>query len=221
MARSTILTLCVVVSGLTLPANAATISNFDDGTLQGWTRAIDGKNGTISNPGVGGNPGGFLLFTDGTVGGPPENIVAPSEFLGDWSLALANPTASTISLDGLLIDPHVPGGDDIIIFIDGPGGSANINLGLPSTTGVWESFSTAIQESDWSVTSGTWAGLLANVTSLQVQMDWVNPGGMQNGIDNFQLDLSDASAVPEPTSMALFGLTALGFGVGFRRHRKQ
>ena len=37
-------------------------------------------------------------------------------------------------------------------------------------------------------------------------------------IDNIVVNTA-APPVPEPTSMALFGLTALGFGVGFRRRR--
>jgi hypothetical protein len=47
-----------------------------------------------------------------------------------------------------------------------------------------------------------------------------NRGGSIDAIafDYFQLD---AQTVPEPTSMALFGLTALGFGAGFRRRRKE
>jgi hypothetical protein len=38
-------------------------------------------------------------------------------------------------------------------------------------------------------------------------------------VDNINVTAAEP-AVPEPTSMALFGLTALGFGVGFRRRRK-
>lgn len=189
-------------------ANAATkliASKFDDGTVQGWTRKIDGGNGTIDNPGTGGNPGGFLRFTDGPVGAPPENVIAPSAYLGDWSQALAAPDATFISLDAILIDPHVNQNnfDQIIITITGPGGSARVDLGVPSQVGVWEHFSVFLKETDWTLTSGTWAGLLANVTIFEIQMDWVNPNPKRTGIDNVIL------TIPEPATGGLLLLTGL------------
>lgn len=54
------------VAGLSGPAMAdiVALSDFDDGTVQGWTRdPNDGGNGSIANPGNGGNPeaGGYRL----------------------------------------------------------------------------------------------------------------------------------------------------------------
>jgi len=67
-------------------------------------------------------------------------------------------------------------------------------------------------------------------TSLKVFVDGVleidQAGSFNDGrfaFYNFsqsQVQYSNFSTVPEPTSMALFGLTALGFGASFRRRRQ-
>ena len=196
-------------------------SNFDDGTLQGWIRAIDGKTGTINNPGTGGNPGGFLEFTDGPTGGPPENVVAPSSYLGDLSQSLDHPSTSFISLDAILLDPAVDQNDldQIILFLEGPGGSASIDLGLPDTVGQWETFTAFLQESEWTITSGNWSDLLSNVSSFEIQVDWVNPASQQTGLDNIVLNVG-AESVPEPLTI-LGILTAAGLGVVILPNRKK
>jgi hypothetical protein len=58
--------------------------DFDDGTLQGWTK--HGRfNGDLDNPGSGGNPGGFMHCGDTMAAGGTLQAAAPSEFTGDLS----------------------------------------------------------------------------------------------------------------------------------------
>ncbi len=60
---------------------ASIISDFDDGTMQGWT-AIGDVAG-VSNPGAGGNPDGYLRMVDQAVGGVCWTI-APAQVHGNW-----------------------------------------------------------------------------------------------------------------------------------------
>jgi len=192
-------------------AGLLVVSDFDDGSLDGWQRKNDGKTGVIANPGAGGNDGGFILFTDGTSGGPAENIQAGSQFLGDWSQALTSPDSSFISLDAILFDPHVEQGsvDQIIVFIEGVGGSAFIDLGLPSVEDSWQQFVAPLRQADWTITSGSWESLLSDISAFEIQMDWVNPAGKQTGIDNISLSLDGSASVPEPGAIGLFSLMLL------------
>ncbi|WDE07999.1 PEP-CTERM sorting domain-containing protein [Thalassomonas viridans] len=199
-------TLCAQVFAGLLVA-----SDFDSGTLDGWQRKNDGKTGIISNPVSGGNDGGYLLFTDGTSGGPAENILAPEQFLGDWSRALTSPESSFISLDAILFDPHVEQGnvDQIILFIEGAGGAAFIDLGLPSVEDSWQQFVAPLKQADWIITSGNWNSLLSDISAFEIQMDWVNPAGKETGIDNIVLSLDGAASVPEPGTIGLLLLVLL------------
>jgi hypothetical protein len=50
------------LAGFASPAGAAPLSDFDDGTLQGWVPNVEGIE--LTNPGSGGNPGGYALLVD-------------------------------------------------------------------------------------------------------------------------------------------------------------
>jgi hypothetical protein len=73
-------------------------------------------------------------------------------------------------------------------------------------------------QADWTINSGTWSGLLANVTQLQIPMELVTndtiPGDTDHeGIDNVILSTS----TPEPASLALFGCGIAGLWCLARR----
>lgn len=67
-----------------------------------------------------------------------------------------------------------------------------------------------------------WSGIDAVQFTSFGGVDAANDGGAGThfALDNLTID-AVSTAVPEPTSMALFGLTALGMGVATRRRRRK
>ncbi|MBU0716746.1 MAG: hypothetical protein KJ749_00725 [Planctomycetes bacterium] len=163
--------------------NAAT-STFDS-SLEEWTLA---GNPALSHQATGGNPGGFARYDDHS--GPEGDgwIIAPSEFLGDWS---AMDDVGTLSWDHLILDA----GDGVAeilhgeAVISGPGGSARYVSATPFAE-AWTSFVAPITQSSWSVTDGSWQALLTDVTELRLRIEAVWNGGPAldvTGIDNVAL----------------------------------
>ena len=70
-------------------AASTLVSDFDDGTLQGWVMGDPqgfGFQGTLFNDPSGGNPGGRMVATDTLQGGGGLWALAPSTISGDLSL---------------------------------------------------------------------------------------------------------------------------------------
>jgi len=173
-------------------AAVAVVSDFDQGHLDGWTIGLEGD---LSIATSGGNPGGYARVDD--FGGGLENrVYAPAKFLGDWSGLLGE----TLSLDAKQIagSPLFP--DTVDFEISGPGGYAVHDTGSFITYS-WATYSTTITPSAWVVTDGTWEGLLANVTMLRIDAEYVQ-GDDTFGFDNVEL-------TPEPASIALLALGAM------------
>lgn len=193
------------------------LSDFDDGTLQGWTARLPFA-GTLSNPGVDGNPGGFLFVTDTVPLGGGLFADAPAPYTGDLS-----------GFVGLRWDEFV--------YVRGAGGSRTevptelfITGGQNSTTfrlannpltliGQWHTRFVEFDAVNFSVLSGTdsFSSVISNVTSLAMEMDTstLANGGPESGIDNVLL----VNAVPEPSSIVVLSVGAIGM-LAFRR-RKQ
>jgi hypothetical protein len=72
--------LIVLVIGLFLASRALGVASTFDSGLDGWTSNTPAE---ISWQASGGNPGGYVRFTD--VSGDSTEIYAPAKFLGDWS----------------------------------------------------------------------------------------------------------------------------------------
>lgn len=192
----TIFVLCLV-SG----ANATTaISSTFDTDLEMWTGTGSGR--FIYNA-SGGNPGGYVQFNDESGTGGDGWLSAPAKFLGNWSV-LEN--QRTLSWDHKIIQT---GGTGEILYgqaiISGPGGSAKFTSSKYMTNTRWETFSVSINQSEWSVMAGSWAGILNNVTTLDIRIEAVhNVSGPLDicGIDNVTL-------IPEPATLLLLGLGGL------------
>lgn len=165
------------------PVGAGTIeSNFEDATAQGWTFLGDVDVATIE-PGGTGDSSWYLQVVDLGTGGT-MTAVAPAGYLGDWSAYDGVGTLSAdVGLLGLVIGgtQSVPAGFTIV----GPGGSASANFGVPPV-GPWLHYSAPIREDEWTVTAGTWAGLIQNVTSLSVRVEF-GTGLDVTGLDNVRL----------------------------------
>lgn len=165
------------------------LETFNTAGLGDWSFA---STGGVSNPGDFGNSGGFCRIVDGT---GTSYAFAPARFLGNW--APLNGTGRVtldmrfVSLSGPVVD--VPE----FIRLSGPGGVAHVSLAIadiPTTLLKWKRFEFPLQPSAWTLDSGTWAGLLQNVTECRIQAEFVN-GSEVVGIDNFG---RLAAACPEP-----------------------
>ena len=132
-------------------------------------------------------------------------VYAPSKFLGDWSGLVGE----TLSMDAkqILGTPIFP--DTVDFEISGPGGSATCDTGEYMSYS-WENYGTTITPSAWVVTTGTWEDLLANVTMLRIDAEYVQ-GNDTFGFDNVEL-------TPEPCSL---GLLAIGGLALVRRRRRR
>jgi len=188
-------------------------STFDT-SLDGWTSNTSSQ---ISWSKTGGNPGGFILFEDTT--NAWTVVDAPSAFLGNYS---ALNDVGTISFDHKIIaETGIQSLSPYEVDLSGPGGSATWTGATPTGVTGWVTVNVPLVKSDWTINSGTWSGLLANVTQLQVPMELVTndtiPGDTDHeGIDNVIL----SSSAPEPASLTLIGsgVATLG-GWTIRRRR--
>jgi hypothetical protein len=154
--------------------------------LQKWTSNTPAE---IRRESSGGNPGGFIQFTDKS--SASTYVDAPALFHGSYA-----------SLDGagyityqhnIISETGVTAYSPYEIRLSGPGGAAKFDGTTPTsaTTG-WVTVVAPLVSGDWTVTSGTWAALLANVTDLQIDIELVTnqtiPGDTDiEGIDNIAL----------------------------------
>lgn len=197
---------------VTAQATTLAISTFDTG-LDGWTSNTPAE---ISWQSLGGNPDGYVRFGDLTANG--TYIYAPAAFLGNY-LSLG---VNSISFDvNIFAETGVSVVGPYEVDLSGPGGAAHFFGTQPSTsypTGwitVDASITNAVSApSGWTVTSGTWLGLLGNVTQLGIPIELVTnvhiPGDTDfEGIDRVTLS---GTATPEPSVVLMLtsGLLSLG-----------
>lgn len=162
-------------------------STFDTG-FDGWTPEGSGDFFYMQD---GGNPGGFVKFVDVPDDQHPRSgdgwLLAPGKFLGDWS---SLDSRGVLSWDHIILET---GGGPIIlqgqVMISGPSGSARCTT-LESMGEAWQSFSIPLKESAWVLISGSWIGLISNVTELKIRIEgvWNSAWPLDtDGIDNIIL----------------------------------
>ncbi len=204
----------VVAVGATL-AVADVISTFDSG-WDGWTGNAGPHPGVLETwQASGGNPGGYIDFVDQDSG--DGAISAPAKFLGNWS---SLDGVGQLRWDSIVFSPGTLPWDftgSPWVIISGPGGTAEwAPPGYDNTQ--WVTYTAPISSDAWTMSSGAWSSLLADVTSLVIEVERTGNGGLpgdHDGLDNVIL-----STTPEPTSLiALSGLGAMGLiaCVGRRR----
>ncbi len=221
-----VLTVCIGRSSL---SSAALITSTFDSGDDGWTirTVVNGDPPTVAIGSfaptfvpTGGNPGGYIQTGDPD--GNATVFVAPSGYLGDMSAYYGG----TLSFDTRDTENDgIPGVLAVLVGTDRTLYSAF--AGPPSTTD-WTGFSLSLSASDWRLTgildaqlgppasASDMTAVLGDLQELYIYADW-NTGGDLTDLDNVRLE---SSAVPEPASMALLGLTALG-GIGLRMRQRR
>ncbi len=184
-------------AALSHAANADVISTFDSG-LAGWSGDAPSFQNTWGA--TGGNPGGYADFLDQDTGTGRWN--APAAFLGN--LSALNGTGS-LQWDSIVFnESFAPSVLPFEVTISGPGGAATFTSSVnQSVWYTWVTTTAPLNQSLWSVSSGTWSTLLANVTNVSVLAERVANGGTSSptnpgdhcGIDNFTL------VVPAPGTL--------------------
>lgn len=185
--RTSIFAIAFALLCQQLALGAVARSMFTSGP-NGWT--LSGQ-GTLSQYATGVR--GAMLqcedLTDEPELDPDEAwVVAPAWYLGDWSDLDGT---GELSWDQVILDA----GDGAVtlaakVEISGSGVTATWESGNYITATV-QSFSVPIEETSWTVTGGTWATLIANVTDLRIRIDSVlNTAGTDldiSAIDNVVL----------------------------------
>lgn len=183
------------VSLSSTPVKAFIACAYDDFNAAGTGDWSFANTAGVSNPGSGGNRGGYLNFAD--KGGVTSFAFVPAKFLGDWS-SLDGTGIVTIDLR-IVSRNGLNGGISEFIRISGPGGSAFVTIDpaeFPESGLVWKTFSYPIDSSQWIVDSGTWLGLLQDVTECRITTEfYANTETI--GLDNFGRMASGCSPIDD------------------------
>src|ERR1700749_4705874 len=157
---SVLAAVCVFAGAM--PAYAAdrvlAQTGFDTG-LEGWT---SNKTDEISWSAGGGHPGGRVVFTDASNSG--TFLIAPSAFLAGSVNYRKLDGKAYFSFEHEIIQNEGTSVVNYEMDISGPGGTAVFKGGLPSAPlNRWQQVIVPLSEGNWTVTSGTWRALLADV----------------------------------------------------------
>ncbi len=208
-----------MTSTASIQAGILVESTFDDDD-EGWTTgdffASTGAN-TPTHLAAGGNPGGYIRTGDNFSWNAYQ---APSSYLGDQSAAYG----------GLLhFDQQILSGSGNFAMVVISDGALILQFRTDAPGTTWTTYDIPLLASaGWEIANGSGiAGpaanevqLLATLSSLSflnISADW-NDGPDQVDLDNVRLE--SVSAVPEPGSLALFGVGALGLIGAVRRRRR-
>lgn len=191
---------CFVATGF-----AMTVGSTFDFNAEGWV--AESGEGLITYQSGGGNPGGFLNIQD--VGPGSYVIYAPSKFKGD----LSQFDGGMLSYDILQIVPQYNfsevGSGFGRIQLEGNGVNATFDYApyppVPSFES-WKTYYVLMTAQAWQTTPEIWELLLADVENFYITLDLV-PGADTIGFDNFKMT---NEVVPEPMTLALFGLGLVG-----------
>ena len=181
------------------PSAGTTPSSTANALRKELRRAYLGSDsrGTYELLDSGGNPGGYIGFTDNANAGGNPLMFAPSSYLGNYLLL----NGARFDFDAKVEQST---GHNVQITLSGPGGEAFFSDPTTTVTTTFESYSAPIDENLWTVNNGTWENIIANVTSLSLSLDIVNGLGPDGAVDNF--NLLGSAIIPEPSTLALLCL---------------
>jgi hypothetical protein len=184
-------------------ASAAPFSDFEDGTLQGWTPITHPPTGQpfgglLEHVSTGGHPGGFMRAIDTVAAGGPLYVAGPSDFRGDlsaysevrWDEFLFQSGGVVQSTSAILL-----GSDNTVYASDDP----------IAPTGQWRTRSVLLEPEAWTLVAGSMSFddvLQDGWLAFNMDVSTGSQPTLESGIDNIKL-------IPEPTSLALLLLGAV------------
>ena len=177
------LTLGLLIAVALVPAPSWSAASDFEGGFDGWFLVdVNGSYalGELEWVPNGGNPGGFVQFTDeGNDGG---FISAPSEYLGVWT---GYDGELTFGFDHrILSEGSVSNRLPYEVRIEGPGGEAQFLGPVPPPPSGWIHVDVPVIGSEWTVLEGEWRAILGDVTSFRIRIEQTQGHVDISGIDN-------------------------------------
>jgi PKD repeat protein len=191
--------LVAILIGLLCITNAMTqvVSDFEGGTLDGWVSEGDGVENWEAATG---NPGGCMRVDDDATGNM-NRAYAPLKFLGNWSSATISDTLRADIYLNPISTSYLS--TNFVFRIAGPGGQATGILNPTPPFNTWHTYKISLNPADWQLNSGSWAGLMEQVTALIVTMEYIG-GDEFNRLDNVHLSFSPLSVPVAPVVCSTF-----------------
>lgn len=188
------------------------VSDFQNGTVQGWVSGpVNPNPPTVLLDGHGAGDHALRVVSTGS-SGPGGRLVTFN--ILHWTGDYISAGVTSISMDL----NNVGNTDlDIRLAVSGPGAaySTNASVFLPSASG-WTSFVFPVDVADWAPAGGfNLNATLSAVSELRI-LNSSTPAFMAV-IEAGDLLVDNVTAIPEPASLALFGL--LGLAVRRRTRR--
>lgn len=168
------------------------ISDFEGDNTDGWVSEGDG---VYYYEATTGNPGGCFRVDDDATGDMNYSF-APLKFLGNWSSATASDTLSADIFLNQIATAYITS-NNFLFRIKGPGGQATAILNPNPPYKTWKTYKVSLSPTDWQLNSGTWSGLMQQVTTLIVTMEFIS-GDEFNRLDNVKLSFSPVAVPVNP-----------------------
>lgn len=162
-----------------IPVAPVLCSDFEAEGYDGWSFS---STGGVSNSTTGGNPGRCIKINDGS---SISKAYPPPKYLGDW-------TQIDFHNADIRVDIKITGysgtllTNSYFIQISGAGGVAQIQLNESITLAYdrYKTFVFPIEESSWTMISGTWSDLMDHVNSCEILVEFID-GSETIWMDNF------------------------------------
>lgn len=205
-----LLTLLLSTLFISLSAQGQVFYDFEDDVITQWYSEGDGDFELNTTDGL---PGQCLQVNDDATG-DMVMLITPFSLIGDWSGATLTDSI-TYDLKPISSDPDLITGDPFLIQLNGPGGSATALPDFVPAMNQWQRIAVPIDPAAWTVTSGNWGDLLADVTLIRIRAEFIT-GDEYVLMDNIGLSFSPAhGALGTPQVCSTFDLPDNLDGWGF------